>query len=55
MAAETTDDDAVLESMLREAERLCATEDALLKGQYEHLRARIAALIELRRTSAEAA
>ena len=43
------DEDAVLRAMLADAERLCATDDALLKGQYEHLRARIDALIELRR------
>jgi len=48
------DDDAVLRAMLAQAERLCATGDALLKGQYEHLRARIDALIELRRVSAAA-
>jgi hypothetical protein len=48
------DDDAVLRAMLAEAERLCATGDALLKGQYEHLRGRIDALIELRRVSAAA-
>jgi hypothetical protein len=48
------DDDAVLAAMLAQAERLCATGDALLKGQYEHLRARIDALIELRRASGAA-
>lgn len=42
------DEDALLRAMLADAERLCATDDALLKGQYEHLRARIDALIELR-------
>jgi hypothetical protein len=55
MAAETPDDDAELEALLRGAERLCATQDALLRGQYEHLRARIAALIQLRRTTNQAA
>jgi hypothetical protein len=49
-----TDDDAVLRDMLAQAERLCATDDVLLKGQYEHLRARIDALIELRRVTAAA-
>jgi hypothetical protein len=48
------DDDTVLRTMLAQAERLCATQDALLKGQYEHLRARIDALIELRRLTAAA-
>ena len=46
------DEDAVLRAMLADAERLCATGDALLKGQYDHLRARIDALIELRRRTA---
>ena len=48
------DEDAVLRAMLADAERLCATGDALLKGQYDHLRARIDALIELRRRTAAA-
>jgi hypothetical protein len=43
-----TNDDAILANMLREAERLCDCEDALLSGQYRHLRDRIRALIELR-------
>jgi hypothetical protein len=47
-----TDDDAVLRAMRDEAERLSKTGDVLLRGQYEHLRARIDALIELRRLSA---
>jgi hypothetical protein len=42
------DDDAILANMLREAEILCRGEDALLTGQYAHLRDRIRALIELR-------
>jgi hypothetical protein len=33
--------------MLSDAENLCHTDDALLVGQYCHLRGRIAALIEL--------
>ena len=41
-------DDEILEAMLAEAEKLCATDDALLQGQYRHLRERIRALIELR-------
>jgi len=48
------DEDALLRAMLADAERLCATDDALLKGQYQHLRARIDALIELRRGAAAA-
>ena len=42
------DDDAILANMLGEAERLCASEDALLQGQYAFLKERIRALIELR-------
>ncbi|MBW8812905.1 MAG: hypothetical protein JF588_05715 [Caulobacterales bacterium] len=45
------DDDAVLRAMRTEAERLATSGDALLRGQYEYLRARIDALIELRRVS----
>jgi len=41
-------DDAILANMLREVEILCRSEDALLCGQYAHLRDRIRALIELR-------
>ena len=41
-------DDAVLANMLREVEILCRSEDALLCGQYAHLRDRIRAPIELR-------
>jgi hypothetical protein len=33
--------------MLADAETLCGTGDALLVGQYRHLRGRIAALVEL--------
>jgi hypothetical protein len=47
------DDDAVLRAMLGQAERLCQGGDALLQGQYAHLRARIEALIELRRVSGD--
>ena len=52
MIQPTDDDDAVLRSMLAQAEQLCTTGDGLLKGQYEHLRARIDALLELRRLPA---
>ncbi len=45
---EQPDDDAILANMLREAESLCRSDDALLCGQYDHLRERIRALIELR-------
>jgi hypothetical protein len=51
MIQPSCDDDTVLRSMLAQAEQLCATGDGLLKGQYEHLRARIDALLELRRLS----
>lgn len=42
------DESALLLEMLTLAERLAESEDALMTGQYVHLRARIAALIELR-------
>ena len=45
---EQQDEDAILANMLREAETLCRSDDALLCGQYGHLRDRIRALIELR-------
>jgi hypothetical protein len=46
--SESQDDDTILANMLREAELLCRSEDALLCGQYGHLRERVRALIELR-------
>jgi hypothetical protein len=48
MSEPKRDDDAVLANMLRDAESLCSSEDALLSGQYRHLQDRIRALIELR-------
>ena len=42
------DDGALLAQMLALADRLAGSEDALLAGQYAYLRARVAALIELR-------
>lgn len=42
------DEDGLLEEMLALAERLAESDDALMAGQYALLRARIAALIELR-------
>ena len=45
---EPNDDGPVLAQMLALAERLITTDDALLQGQYAHLHARVAALIELR-------
>jgi hypothetical protein len=48
MSEPEKDDDAILANMLREAESLCGGEDALLRGQYAHLRDRVRALIELR-------
>ena len=47
-APTSENDDAILQSMLEQAERLCRCDDALLAGQYRHLRDRIRALIELR-------
>lgn len=46
--AKAEDDDAILAEMLKLAERLAKTDDALLVGQYEYLRSRIEALITLR-------
>jgi hypothetical protein len=42
------DEDKLLEEMLALAEQLADSDDALMEGQYALLRARIAALIELR-------
>ena len=48
MSETQKNDDAILANMLREVEILCRSEDALLCGQYAHLRDRVRALIELR-------
>lgn len=48
MTDQIQNDDAILANMLREAESLCRSEDALLCGQYRYLQDRIRALIELR-------
>jgi hypothetical protein len=37
----------LLAEMLKAAEKLCRSNDALLAGQYEYLRARIEAVMEL--------
>jgi DnaJ-domain-containing protein 1 len=47
VADATGRDYATLSRMLADAETLCATNDALLAGQYRHLRGRIAALLAL--------
>ena len=47
----TQDEDQILQAMMEQAEKLCQSGDVLLKGQYDYLRARIDALIELRRTA----
>jgi hypothetical protein len=44
----TDKDDELLKAMLASAEKLCASGDALMVGQYIHLRERIRALLELR-------
>lgn len=49
------DEDGLLADMLALAERLAASEDALMAGQYALLRARIEALIELRSFGKEVA
>ncbi len=45
------DDDTILRAMLEQARQLCQTDDALMKGQYEHLLARVDALLALRTLS----
>jgi hypothetical protein len=45
----TARDHLILSRMLADAEDLCSTRDALLAGQYHHLRGRITALVELTR------
>lgn len=40
-------DEAILREMLALADKLCRGSDALLSGQYRHLRSRIDALLEL--------
>lgn len=52
--SERPDEDAILAEMLTLAEQLVGTDDALMVGQYDYLRARVAALIELRGAGAEA-
>jgi hypothetical protein len=49
-SASDEDENVTLSDMLAAAERLCKTHDAFMQGQYQHLRGRICALIELRRT-----
>ena len=41
-------DDLFLQEMMEMADHLCESGDALLRGQYEHLRGRIQALLDLR-------
>ncbi|MBP8233221.1 hypothetical protein [Rhizorhabdus sp.] len=53
--APAMDEDALLAEMLVLAERLTTTDDALMAGQYAYLRARIAALVELRGGEADRA
>lgn len=50
---ERTDAD-LLREMLRLAEQLAASEDQLLAGQYDYLRARIAAMLSIIGERAEA-
>lgn len=46
-ADQTARDHRILSRMLADADELCGSGDALLVGQYCHLRGRIAALIEV--------
>lgn len=48
MPSELHEDDRLLAEMLALAERLADTDDQLMAGQYDYLRARIAALIDVR-------
>ncbi|MFC3712557.1 hypothetical protein ACFOMD_08250 [Sphingoaurantiacus capsulatus] len=48
-------DDAILNEMLKLVDKLCQSGDALLVGQYRHLRARIDVLLELRGRTEDAA
>jgi hypothetical protein len=42
------DEEELLAAMLQAAEQLCGSPDALMVGQYRHLRERIRALIAVR-------
>ena len=46
-ADQTARDHRILSRMLVDADELCGSADALLVGQYRHLRGRIAALIDI--------
>lgn len=46
-ADETARDHRILSRMLADADALCQSGDALLAGQYRHLRGRIAALLDI--------
>ena len=50
--AKEKDEDALLLDMLKIAQELECTDDALMKGQYAFLRARIEALLQLREAAA---
>ena len=45
--AESVRDHRILSRMLSDADELCACGDALLAGQYRHLRGRIVALLDI--------
>lgn len=46
-ADQTARDHRILSRMLADADVLCASSDALLVGQYRHLRGRIVALLDI--------
>lgn len=46
-ADQTARDHRILSRMLADADELCRSDDALLVGQYRHLRGRISALVEV--------
>ncbi|MFO1361965.1 MAG: hypothetical protein U1F45_05730 [Burkholderiales bacterium] len=47
------DEARILETLRREAERLLASPDALMRSQYQHLYGRITALIAARASAAQ--
>jgi len=53
-ADESARDHRILSRMLADADALCQCGDALLAGQYRHLRGRIAALLDLTIPAGEA-
>lgn len=53
-ADQSARDHRILSRMLADADELCKSGDALLAGQYHHLRGRIAALLDINFPAGEA-